>query len=385
MADQKIVLAHDYVTQKGGAERVALALARAFAERPMLTALYDQDSAFPGFIDVDLRPSLLNRFGIFRRNPQLALPLLPLAWSLRKRVAADVVIASSSGWAHGVRASKGALKVVYCHNPPRWLYQPDEYLIGRSTAVRLALRALRPFLLAWDRKASNSVDVYIANSNSVAGRIRKAYRREPEVIYPPVTVNGSDDRKRPSDAPNRFFLTVGRRRGYKGTSRLIAAFARMPEEHLVVVGGSADIVPPNVSVLEDLEDAEMRWLYANATALLSVSKEDFGLTPIEANSLGTPVLVVKAGGFLDSVAEGISGLYFEGDAEDDLVSSVRNFPEDWDRAAIEGHAANFGQEAFAEKLRAIVENALSARADGSDSALLGRIDHRSGARGALKY
>lgn len=358
MQTLRVAIAHDYVTQRGGAERVASTLAQAYPGAPLYTALYNSPTTFPEFKTISISASLLNRVGLFRRNPQLALPLLHFAWSLRRRIDADVVVASSSGWSHAVRVGRKTLKVVYCHNPPRWLYQRDDYLQDRSFPVRGMLRMLAPLLRTWDRKAALTADLYLANSTSVAERIKRVYNIEAEVLHPPIALSGSGRQVAVEGLSAGFFLTVGRKRGYKGTDQLIDAFRSLPEEELVVVGGSDLELPPNVRVLSDISDAELRWLYRNAKAFTSVSREDFGLSPLEANSFGTPCLLVKAGGFIDSTLEGISGIFFQGASTGELVASIRDFPEQWNEEAIIQHARHFNSDAFLSKLDNSIRGAL---------------------------
>ncbi|RUQ09753.1 glycosyltransferase [Curtobacterium sp. HSID17257] len=373
-----VIVVHDYVTQRGGAERVALALSAAYPDHPMLTALYEPKSTFPDFARVRISASFLNSIPAFRKNPQIALPFLPLAWLLRRRVDAEAVVASSSGWAHAVRVRPGTKKIVYCHNPPRWLYQTDEYLLDRSGLVRLALGMLRPLLLAWDQRAAASVDEYVANSTSVAARIEQAYGRRATVVFPPTSIDVSAGRERPPGVPDDFYLTVGRRRGYKGTDQLVRAFEKMTDKRLVVVGGTKRQAGSNVTVLNNIEDSQLRWLYANATALLSVSREDFGLTPIEANAFGTPVLALRAGGFLDSLSEGVSGQFFEDDSIEGILRSIDAFPRHWDRQAVRQHAEQFSRGNFLSRIEAVVSRALRDRPAVSKSAGAVMPETRSG-------
>jgi len=353
-----VVIAHDYVTQRGGAERVALTLTSIYPDSRLVTALYNGETTFPEFKNVDIRPSVLNRVKALRRNPQFALPLLHYAWAMRSRVSDRAVVVSSSGWAHAVRVSPRTTKVVYCHNPPRWIYQSDDYLMGRSLAVRLLLSAMRPILRRWDKRAAATADIYVANSTSVAARIKQVYEIDAQVIHPPVSIDASAEQNRPTGVPDFFFLTVGRGRGYKGTSDIVAAFERMPNENLVVVGGDADSPSGNISGVRDVSDGELRWLYARATALISISKEDFGLTPIEANTFGTPALLVRAGGFLDSLDEGKSGLFLSSASVEGIIESVESFPRTWDSDAIRLHAARFSLDEFSRQLREIVDRAV---------------------------
>lgn len=293
---------------------------------------------------------------MFRKNPQTALVALPFAWMMRRGVDSDGVLISSSGWAHGIRVARGTKKVVYCHNPPRWLYQTEDYLIGRRLPVRWVLATVAPLLRLWDQFAARGVDVYLANSSSVQARIEQAYGRHAEVVFPPVMIDAEGVQEMPTrDLPTNYFLTVGRRRGYKNIEKLVEAFAEMPEQNLVVVGGAPDALPSNVRVVRDVSDAGLRWLYAHAQALLSIAREDFGLSPLEANAFGTPALLVRNGGFVDSLDEGVSGLFFESIDVPAMIASIRGFPAQWDRDAIKTHAAKFNEAAFVEKLLSYFE------------------------------
>jgi glycosyltransferase involved in cell wall biosynthesis len=350
-----IVVAHDYLTQSGGAERVVVELASALQPSYIITALYSPEATFFELTNFKVRVSFLNRVGAFRRDPRRALPFLALAWSRFQAIDADVVFCSSSGWSHGVRVRKGARKIVYCHNPPRWLYQTEDYLQDQPHYVRLALAALRPFLLIWDRRAARSADVYLANSRSVATRIRQAYGLDAIVVHPPIGIDPDGDQDPVPDLTEPFFLTVGRARGYKGTSTLIDAFNGMPNQRLVVVGSSnEENVPSNVRVLGKVSEMQLRWLYSSATALISVSREDFGLTPIEANAFGTPVLLLRAGGFLDSTIEGVSGLFIDEVSVDCIRRAVDAFPDNWDNHAIRQHAGTFSPHSFMKRIVDIV-------------------------------
>lgn len=357
-----LVLCHDYLTQSGGAERVVLELARILRPRETVVSLYNPEKTFAGFRDFTVRPSFLNRIGLFRREARIALPFFAAAWSRGKPVQADAVLCSSSGWAHAQRVAPGVPKIIYCHNPARWLYQPQDYLQDQPWFVRLALKALRPGLLRWDRKAAADADVYIANSTSVAARIRQAYGIEAQVIFPPVAIDPAGDLEPVPGFEAPFFLTVSRGRGYKGGQLLVDAFRAMPEHKLVVVGSvSGEGLPPNVRTTSFVSDAQLRWLYSSATALVSVSREDFGLTPVEANTFGTPSLLLRAGGFLDSTVEGVNGRFIDEPTIPAIQRAVRDFPFAWDRETVRNHARKFGPEAFGEAICRVILEACARR------------------------
>lgn len=352
------VVAHDYLTQRGGAERVALELARQFDAREVITSVYSAAQTFDGFGGFDVRQSPSRALHRLDGDMRRALPLLPRTWSHLAPVDADVVVCSSSGWSHGIRTAPGTVKVVYCHNPARWLYQREDYLQGHSSGIRLALGALAPSLRHWDRRAAATADVYVANSTSVAARIRRVYGIEAQVVHPPVSIDVDGPREQVAGVEPGAFLAVSRARGYKGIERLIEAFERMPQHRLVVVGMAPSAeTPANVAAVGQVTDAQLRWLYAHSRALVSVSREDFGLTPVEAGAFGTPALLLRAGGFLDSTVEGVSGAFIDDESADAIVRAVEGFSQEWDAAAVRANAARFAPEVFSARMHDVVEAA----------------------------
>ena len=352
---KSVVVAHDYFTQRGGAERVASIIIELLKPTRVVTALYDKSQTFTLPQSQFISTSFLQRVSIFRKDPRRALILFPFAWSLISPVRASVVICSSSGWSHAIRTSANTRKIVYCHNPARWLYQPDDYFKEYSLLARSVVATIRPLLKSWDRRAANSADLYLANSRTVAQRIREIYGIEPIVLHPPVSLNHGGDMKVLDAVKPGYYLVVGRGRGYKNIDLLLSAFAMLPNERLLVVGSSVSDAPSNITFLTHLSEAELRWTYANARALVSVSHEDFGLTPLEANKFGTPALVLRAGGFLDSLAEGVSGQYIDSADLSTIVGSIKHFPHEWDRDKIRAHADKFSKEAFAKRLEGHIQ------------------------------
>jgi glycosyltransferase involved in cell wall biosynthesis len=214
-------------------------------------------------------------------------------------------------------------------------------------------------MLEWDQEAARTADLYIANSTSVAARILKVYGRKPEVLFPPVCVNVDGPQEPMDGSESPFFVAVSRPRAYKGIEALANAFRRLPRHRLYIVGRrTIDNCPDNVRALGTVSDSRLRWLYANARGLISVSLEDFGLTPLEANAFGTPALLLRAGGFLDSLDEGISGSYIEEISEESIVDAVNRFPVEWDRNLIRSHAQRFSAREFERKMTELVKSVI---------------------------
>ncbi|MFC5175699.1 glycosyltransferase [Nocardioides taihuensis] len=366
----RVALAHDYLTQRGGAERVVLAMTRAFPEATLHTLLYEPGKTFAEFADVDLRVSPLNHASYLRRHHRRALPALPFAASAM-RIDADVVIASSSGWAHGIR-SPGA-KIVYCYSPARWLYQSDRYLGAQPSLVRsTALRTLRPGLIRWDQHAAGTATRYLAISTAVQQRIADTYGLASEVVPAPVTLSRAEPEELREPATRAlleaepFHLVVSRLLPYKNVDVVVRAFERLPGDRLVVVGTGPElqylrsVSGPNVTFLAGLTDGEMHWLYAHARSLVAASHEDYGLTPLEAALHGTPAVVLRWGGFLDTMVEGATAVFFDDPEPAAVADAVRRADDlPWDAGVVRANAERFSEEHFAERLQAEVAAVLA--------------------------
>lgn len=352
-------IVHDYLTQRGGAERVVLALGDIWPEAPIHTSLFDPPGTFPAFAGHEVHTSMLDRLRPLRSRHRLTLPLLAPAFS-SMRVDAEVAVCSSSGWAHGVRCT-GA-KVVYCHAPARWLHQAEAYTAESSAAARLALAGLRRPLLSWDRRAARSADVYVVNSTRTRDMVRQAYGFDPEVIHPPHSVDTEGAVEPVEHLEPGFFLCVSRLLPYKNLEALMHGFAQLPAERLVIVGSGPDrgrltaMAPPNVTFLSEIPDSQLRWLYRSAAALFAVGLEDFGLTPIEAASFGLPTLARPFGGYLDTVVDGVNGYLLTGLDPVDLAAAVRRLrAEPLDEAPIRASADRFSQEEFSRRMLRVVD------------------------------
>jgi glycosyltransferase involved in cell wall biosynthesis len=300
----------------------------------------------------------------------LALPLLPLAfWSAR--IEADVVVCSSSGWSHGIRTD--GRKIVYCHSPAKWLYRRDDYLGERpSSAAKLGLRLLDPYLRAFDRRAARSVDVYVANSRYISEQIRAVYGLDAEVVHPPAGLDSDGPAEAvpgiDSDGPAEavpgiepgFLLTVARLLPYKHVAQTVDAFHRLPEQRLVIVGEGPQSAalrssaPDNVRQLGEVSDARLRWLYAHCVGLIAASREDFGLTPVEAATFGKPAAALRWGGYLDTVIPDLNGVLFDRPDPPAIAGAVDRLVERlWDDRAIANHARSFSEDGFLARIRAL--------------------------------
>lgn len=362
----KVAIVHDSVAQRGGAERVLLQMMRAFPDAPIYTAIFDPDATYPEFGRADIRPLGVNRVGVFRRNHRLALPLLATAYS-RLVVDADVVFCASWGWAHGARVT--GRKVVYCYTPARWLYQSDRYVGNAPSLRRIALLPLRAPLTRWDRHQAATADRYLTLSRAVQDRITTTYHRDSEILPPPPGLTPDGPLQPVAGLEPGFLLCPSRFLPYKNVDAVIGAMSLLPQHRLVVVGTGplagriAQRSGPRVKVMVAAEDAELRWLYQNCATVVSASYEDYGLTPLEGAGFGKPSAVLRWGGFLDTVQEGVTGLFFDAPEPGMIARAVQDLLElNLPQAPIRAHAARFAPEEFITRLHRIA---------GEEYALLG--------------
>jgi glycosyltransferase involved in cell wall biosynthesis len=355
LAGRRIAIAHDYLTQRGGAERVVLAMARSFPDASIVTSLYEPDATYPEFASHSVVTTPLQRSQFLRRNHRFGLPLYAPMFSAT-HVDADLVLCSSSGWAHGVATS--GRRLVYVHNTARWLYQSDEYLRQHSARTRRAVEVLGEPLRRWDRAKGRSADLVLTNSKTVQDRVARHWGVESAVLHPPHAADPAAARHAVPGLEPGYLLVVSRLLAHKRVDVLVDAMVPMPDQRLVVVGCGPEasalrqLAPRNCVFLGDVPEAELRWLYANCRALLSAAHEDFGLVVLEAMAFGRPVIVLRAGGFRETVVEGETGLFFERPERRAVIAAVRDLGgQAFAPDRIAAHAATFDQATFSRRLR----------------------------------
>lgn len=359
----RMALVHDYLTQRGGAERVVLSMLKSFPGTPLYTSLYHPGATFPAFAQADVRTPSLNRLPPLRRHHRLALPLLAPTFSTF-HVDADVVLCSSSGWAHGISTS--GRKIVYCYNPARWLYQGDQYFGAGRSPARAAVSILGRRLRSWDCRAARTAHRYLAISTAVRDRVRALYSIDPEVLHPPPALGPGGAVRPVAGVGEGFFLCVSRLLRYKNVDAVVAAFDKLPASRLVIVGTGPEArrlqaaAGNNVAFLDRVGDDELRWLYANCTAVVSASYEDYGLTPVEGAAFGAPAVVLRWGGFLDTVVEGVTGVFFDSPQPGEIADAIRRLARaDLRRVDITRHAEGFSEGRFSTRLLEVVGDEMS--------------------------
>jgi len=358
----KVAIVHFWLVNMRGGEKVLEALLELFPGADIYTHVYDPASMPESIKSRKVYTSYIQKLPFAKKMYQTYMPLMPNALSCFNLQDYDLVISSESGPAKGVIPNPDAYHICYCHSPMRYVWDMyHEYYQNSNPLVRFFMRRLVPGLRLWDVCSANLVDLFIANSDFVAKRIRRYYNRESAIVYPPVNVDKflSIERK-----PKDFYLFFGQLAGYKRADIAIEACIASGR-NLVIAGAGGKTAKERgfeksgrVIFKGRVSDEEVRELYASARALLFPGIEDFGIIPVEANAAGCPVIAFRKGGVLNAVKEGVTGIFFDEQTPDSLIQALDQFEsrEDQfrDRAPFTVQVQQFSREAFREKILRIV-------------------------------
>ncbi|WP_190920173.1 glycosyltransferase family 4 protein [Paenibacillus sabuli] len=363
----RVAIVHDYLNQMGGAERVVGVLHRMFPHAPIYTTIADRARLLPELEGADIRTTWMQRIPGILRHFKLYFWLYPLAMrSLRLR-GYDLVVSSSSAYAKAVRVPRGAAHLCYCYTPMRFAWDYEGYMAGVQ-APRLAKAAARMMvapLRLWDRRTTRRVDEVVAISGAIQARIARHYGREAPVIFPPVQVSRFPLERHPR---GDYFLVVSRLVAYKRIDLAVQACTHLGAP-LVVIGDGPDrarleaLAGPAVTFAGRLPDTEVTRYMAHCRALLFPGLEDFGITPLEANACGRPVVAFRGGGALDTITPGINGIFFDEQRVQALVLALEYFDiYTFDPERIRRHAEQFDEARFIARLALALEQTLRSRA-----------------------
>lgn len=355
----KIALIHEHLAQDGGAEKVLMVFQELYPDAPTHTLVYNPARANSAFLNKDIRTSFLQKLPFGVKKYQWYLPLMPLAVEQYDLMDYDLVLSSVSAFAKGVITRPDAVHICYCHSPTRYLWTDTRQYIEALPYNRLFKRLILsrlPSLRVWDRLAADRVDYFIANSKTVQDRIRKYYRRDSTIIYPPVDV----DRFTPSDTVEKFFLIGGRLVAYKRYDLAIQAFNRLGLPLKIFGSGPEEkrlrsMAKGTIEFLGKVGDLELRKLMSQATAFIHPQEEDFGITAVESMAAGRPVIAYARGGALETVIPNKTGVFFDEQSWEALADAVLRFkPSDYHPQEIRAWAETFSRPRFAEQIRAFV-------------------------------
>ena len=358
--ERSVAVAHDYLLVMRGAERTFLEIARCWPGAPVTTLLYDEAATAGLFADREITASYLNRLGVGQAHFRRLFPLLPAA-ARSLRVPQRLLVSSSSAFAHGIRSAD--IHVCYCHTPFRYAwFEEDEALAQVPRPLRPLLRLMLGRKRSWDLKVSREVTAFIANSEITRERIGECWGREATVIHPPVEV----DRFTPGE-PEDFFLVVGELVGHKRVDLALEACRRAGASATVVgTGPEAERLEAvyggqGVSFRGRVDDDELESLYRRCLALIVPKIEEFGITAVEVQASGRPVLAVDEGGARETVIDGETGVLAPGDA-DEFAKAIRY--TDWTRFSPDAcgrSAQRFSAPVFRSRLVDEVERIVGGR------------------------
>jgi glycosyltransferase involved in cell wall biosynthesis len=363
----KIAIVHEWLATYAGSERVLEQLLEIYPQADLYAVLDVLPDGERDFLSGHVpRTSFIQRLPWARKRFRAYLPLMPLAVEQFDLSAYDLVISSNHAVAKGVITGPNQLHVSYVHSPMRYAWDLQHQYLEESGLARgpkgALVRLLLHYLRGWDQRSANGVDDFVANSRFIARRIRKVYRRDAEVIHPPVDIERFTLREDKED----FYLSASRLVPYKRVPLVVEAFAAMPERRLVVVGDGPDFerlqrgLPPNVQLLGHQSAAQLVDWMQRARALVFAAEEDFGIAPVEAQACGTPVIAYGRGGSLETVlGDGPirTGMFFMEQSAAAIRAAVLRFeaePGAFTAAACRAHALGFSAPIFRARFEAFV-------------------------------
>lgn len=361
----KVALVYDWLTNMGGAERELLSFHKIFPDAPIFTSVFEPDRC-PPFAQLDVRTTYLQHLPKFLRWRHQLFPVFrAYAFRTLDLSAYDIVISITNAEAKAVRVRDNAVHICYCHTPTRYYWSHYQEYKKRPGFGMLdpLIRLLIPPFVAWmrrlDLRAVQGVDYFIANSHEVQRRVKKYYRRDATVIYPPVEV----DRFRPKEslAKEDFYLIVGRQVPYKRMDLAVRACTQLGKK-LVVIGRGSEheklvkLAGPTIEFPHDVDDQAIVGYFQHAKGFIFPAEEDFGIVPVEAMAAGTPVIAFGKGGATETVVEGKTGTFFAEQTVNSLVEAIHRFETmSFSAASIQKHAQQFSEEQFIQNIHQYIQ------------------------------
>ncbi len=360
----KTCFVHEYLIDYGGAEQVLKGLMEIWPNSPIYTLIYDREGNCKEIIQsTEVIGSFLNKLPFAKRAHRSYLPLMPLAIEQFDFSGYDLIISASHAIAKGIITGPDQLHIGYIHTPIRYAWDmQSQYLAhaGLERGIKGALtRILLHYLRIWDMRTVAGVDHYVANSQFIARRIMKLYKREATVINPPVDIDRFSVQQEKED----FYLTVSRLVPYKKVDLIVRAFTQMPEKKLIIIGEGPELkalkklASSNITFLGFQSDRVIEESMQSAKAFVYAAEEDFGIVPVEAQACGTPVIAYGKGGSLETVIPGETGFFFDEQSPRALVAAINAFEnaEPLDPEKIRHNAERFSKDRFKQEMENFVE------------------------------
>jgi glycosyltransferase involved in cell wall biosynthesis len=390
--DLKVAIVHDFLVQNGGAEKVLEVIAEMFPEAPIYTLLYDKEKMYGKFEGKDIRPSYLQKFPKFLRHRyRWLLPfcmVAPETFNLREF---DLVISSSGAWAKGIVTKLNTIHISYIHSPMRfvWELNHNSQFTTRNSIRGFFVKLLFNYLRIWDRLAADRPDYLVSNSKYTQERVKKYYRRDSNVIYPPVEIKSkiqnpksqinsppkadqslAENFNPPAGGQNskitNYFLIVSRLSPYKKVDLVVKTFNKLGLPLVIIGEGRQEkylrkIAGKNIKILGWQNEENLRKYYSNARAFIFPAVDDFGITMVEAMNYGIPVIALRKGGAVEIIQENITGEFFNSQTMEILADAVRRFIKDekkYDQEEIKKRAREFSKERFIKEFGEYIDSVI---------------------------
>lgn len=355
----KAALIHDHLAQDGGAEKVLQTFLEMFPSSTIYTLLYDKKNILKNYSTYDVQASIIQKLPGGVSHYKWYLPLMPMAVEFFDLRNYDLVISDTSSFAKGVITLPDTIHICYCHTPTRYLWtDAHQYLneLRYNKYIKKIISLILTRLRMWDRNAADRVDYFIANSETVKSRIKKYYRRDSVVIYPPVDT----EKFCISSGQKDYFLAGCRLAPYKRVDLVIEVFKNLGEDYkLKIFGDGVDRKRlekiakglNNVEFLGRVSDKEKADLYSNAKAYINPQEEDFGITAVESMASGRPVIAYRKGGAVETIIEKETGIFFSKQDVSSLAEAIKNFSKlSFNSEKIRQHALKFSKERFKQEI-----------------------------------
>lgn len=357
----KIAIVHDFLNQYGGAEKVVEMMHEMYPDAPIYTSVYLPNRMPDCFKKMDIHTSFMQKLPGLAKHYKKYFLLYPLAFHSFDLSEYDLILSSSSSYAKGIKRQKKSLHICYCHTPARFIWRYDIYMQQEKVPyiVKKAIKfASKLFLKKWDLHSNLQVDHFIANSDYIKTRINSTYSRFSTVIYPPVSIEQCSL----SNKIDNYYFIVSRLNAYKKIDIAVEAFNQL-NLPLIIAGNGPhkkqleSMAKNNVRFIGRISDEDLLKHYQNCKAFIFPGEEDFGITPVEAQACGRPVIAYGKGGALETVIDGETGIFFKEQTAESLIAALKRFDtikNTFDPQKIRKNAERFSSDIFKEKYQHFV-------------------------------
>ena len=357
----KLAIAHDFLNQYGGAERVVEILHEIYPDAPIYTSIYIPENLPDSFKKMNIKTSFMQKLPFINKLFKYYLIFYPKAFESFDLKEYDVILSSSSAFAKGIIPGNNSLHICYCYTPTRFIWNYSNYT--KKENYRLIISKLLPLVIkklkTWDLGTIKRIDYFISISESIKGKIIENYNRDSEVIYPPVDCKAF----KISEEVKNYFLIVSRLNSYKNIDLAIKSFSNLGLNLKIVGKGPyrerlEKMAGHNVEFLGRVSDEDLIKLYGSCRAFIFPGEEDFGIAPLEAQASGRPVIAYAKGGALETIVQGVTGLFFTVDTVESIINTITEFiriEKDFNQNVIRENALKFDKEVFKNKINIFIK------------------------------